>query len=89
MKTKFLKVGMPIMVFILAIAFAFATEKTTAESVSSSIPGYIFENGQCKPASRTCENTGGPVCKQGSLVVHQFTNASNTICSFPMTNWGL
>lgn len=85
MKTKFLKIGMPIMVFMLAIVFAFASEKNTTESEILTTPGYIFQNGMCTLAPRTCSDTPGPVCQVGGLIVHKVNNG--TFCSIPMTNW--
>lgn len=85
MKTSFLKIGMPIMVFMLAIVFAFATEKTTAKNESLTIPGYIEKDDTCELAERTCSDTPGPVCEEGGLTVHRTNNG--TFCSVPMTNW--
>lgn len=78
MKTKVLKFGLPMAVFMLAIVVAFATEKTTTESESLTVPGYIFENGQCKPA-RDCNNVAGAFCMQGSFQVYE-TNLGGTAC---------
>lgn len=84
MKTKIFKIGMPLMVFMLAIVFAFATEKTTAKSESLAIQGYVFKDGTCQ-ISRFCDNTGGPVCRDADgLAVHLQQTAT---CSVQMTQW--
>jgi len=85
MKTKFLKKGLPIMVFMLAIVFAFATEKTTKQNESLAFQGYIEKDGRCQ-ISRFCDNTGGPACKTlDGYTVHLISNG--TFCSVPMTQW--
>lgn len=68
MKTKFSKIGLPIMVFMMAIAFAFASVSTTkVEDVpSTTVPGYIFQNGKCEQVT-TCSTTGGPLCTFGGI----------------------
>lgn len=84
MKTKFLKLGMPLMVFMLAVVFAFASESTPKENESSLIQGYIFENGQCKP-SRKCNNEGVLPCEQGAFQVYM-TNLGGTGCVNELTH---
>jgi hypothetical protein len=85
MKTTFLKIGMPIMVFMLAIVFAFATEKAPSNNESLLVQGYIEKDDTCQ-LSRECDNTGGPVCQtlEGDIV-YRINNG--TFCSEPMTNW--
>lgn len=85
MKTNFLKIGMPIMVFMLAIVFAFATEKTTAKNESLAVQGYIEKDDTCQ-LSILCDNTGGPVCQTlDGFIVHRINNG--TFCSEQMTQW--
>ena len=83
MKTFFLKTSMPIMVFILAIVFAFASDKKE-DNKEQTIPGFIFKDGQCISAKRTCSNTAGPACLEDGLIVHRL---ESTFCDEPMTNW--
>lgn len=84
MKSKFFKIGMPMMVFMMAIAFAFATEKT-ADKSEALVQGYIFKDGICQ-AARSCDNSGGPLCQEDGLTVH-LVNEGDTFCSIPMTQW--
>lgn len=86
MKTKFLKIGMPIMVFLLAIVFAFATEKTTAENESLLISGYIYKDGKCENATRDCSNDGAFHCTEGGLQVYM-NQLSDTVCSVELFHW--
>jgi len=84
MKKKFLNLGMPLMVFMLAVVFAFASEPTTNDNESSLIQGYIFENGQCKPAKK-CNNEGSLPCEQGVFQVYM-TNLGGTSCVNELTH---
>lgn len=85
MKTKIFKIGMPIMVFMMAIVLAFASEKTTAND-ESLIIGYIYENNECKPATRECSNDGAFPCTQGVFQVYM-TNLGGTACLGELTHW--
>ena len=76
------------MVFMMAIVFAFASEKTTVENESAFIPGYIFKEGRCQPASRDCNNLPGPVCQEGGLNVYLMPNKTGTFCSTVLTHFG-
>ena len=75
MKTKVLKFGLPLAVFMLAIVFAFATNSTTkAEDASlASVPGYIFQNGKCERVT-TCSTEEGPLCMYGTTIAHNKIN---------------
>lgn len=88
MKTNFFKFSLPVLVFLTAIVFAYASEKSEKTQETHLVPGFIFQDNVCTEASRECENTGGPTCMQGSLVVHQFKSSDDTICLVPMTDWG-
>ncbi len=85
MRTKIFKIGMPIMAFMMAIVFAFASEKPTTKDKFLPVPGYIFKDGVCQ-TSRSCDNTGGPACQEDGLTVH-LVNNNGTFCSIPMTQW--
>lgn len=75
MKTKILKFGMPLMAFLLAIVFAFATEKGNPVEDDTLIPGYI--KGTCVQQNVNCTpTTGGPVCRYGGKDVFQFNDVS-------------
>lgn len=87
MKTKLLKLAMPLMAFMLAIVFAFATEKPAIESESLVISGYIFKDGVCQEATRDCNNMPGPLCEENGFTVHLQPNSNGTFCSVPLTHW--
>lgn len=86
MKTKFLNFGMPFMVFILAIAFAFASEKSNNEDDSLLITGYVKLNNLCVASTKDCSNSGTFPCIDSGLRVHLIKD-SNTSCSVEMWNW--
>lgn len=64
MRTKILKFGMPLMAFLLAIVFAFATEKSLPEEENALITGYIGTPANCHSQEvKNCTMEFGPVCK--------------------------
>lgn len=77
MRTKILKIGMPIMVFLLAIVFAFATP-TQEEKNNIQIPGYIQELNDCVQRSHNCTTNPGIVCTIGLNTV--YSNKAGTLC---------
>lgn len=87
MKTKILKIGMPIMVFMLAIVFAFATEKNTTEDESLFVKGYILENNTCVSSEKECSNSGTYPCTDGvgGPRVHML-RLGESVCSQPLFN---
>jgi hypothetical protein len=60
MKTKFLKIGMPIAIFALAIMGAYASQKTESESFVPQV-GWIDSPSPCSIAVE-CSTDFGPVC---------------------------
>lgn len=60
MKTKFLKIGMPIAVFALAIAGAFASQKLDNKAATSQL-GWIDSPSPCT-IQVACSDVVGPVC---------------------------
>lgn len=44
MKTGFLKLGMPMMAFLMAVAFAFATEKGSDTERDAPMTAYIYND---------------------------------------------
>ena len=84
MKTNFLKIGMPVLVFMVAIVFAFASEKTTDKN-ESLITGYIYKDGMCQQASKDCNNLSGNMCVTDEFEqVYRFSNPAGTMCSEPL-----
>ncbi|SRX76481.1 DUF6520 family protein [Aequorivita antarctica] len=75
MKTKILKFGMPLMAFLLAIVFAFASEKSEPVEKDTLIPGYI--QGTCELVSVNCSVSGGPVCQYDGKNVTRFKSGNN------------
>lgn len=84
MKTKLLKFGMPLMAFLLAIVFAFATSPEADVEESALVPGYILQNGQCIQV-RTCNDLGGPICMYNGVAVR--AKISDTQCGSFLTHW--
>ncbi len=78
MKTKFLKIGMPLLVFMLAIVFAFATS-TKEEKNSAQIAGYIQQSNDCVQVLHNCTTVSGRVCTtdDGSTI---FRTKAGTLC---------
>lgn len=54
---------MPLMAFLLAIVFAFATEKSTPIEENALVTGYIMTSAGCASAPKDCSENGVPVCK--------------------------
>ncbi len=81
MKTKILKFGMPLMAFLLAIVFAFATEDSNMKS-DALVQGYIFQNNDCITTSKVCNQMGTIACKVGSNQVYSLD--LGTFCSDPL-----
>lgn len=71
MKTKILKFGMPLMAFLLAIVFAFATEKGAPVEENALVTGYIMTSGGCTPAPKDCALNGVPICKFGGRSIYK------------------
>lgn len=63
MRTKILKFGMPLMAFLLAIVFAFATENNVPKD-DALVQGYIFLNNDCITTQSVCNNQGLIPCKE-------------------------
>lgn len=72
MRTKILKFGMPLMAFLLAIVFAFATEKGVPVEDNTLITGYIQNPGSCDPAPKNCSlQLSDVVCTYNGKAVHR------------------
>lgn len=80
MRTEILKKGLPIGAFMLAIAFAFATEKKEIEP-SVLETGEILLNGVCTPNSKECDNIPLVVCRTTSS---QTVFKAGTNCMQPL-----
>jgi len=87
MKTKFLKFGMPFMVFTLAIVFAFATENSDKVDDTLLITGYVLQDGFCVESPKDCSNSGTYPCEDSAGRRVHLIKASDTSCSTAMWNW--
>jgi len=74
------------MAFMLAIVFAFATEKPITENESMLITGYIYKDGKCENSTRNCSNSGQYPCTDGINQVYMH-KLSETVCSQELFNW--
>lgn len=83
MKTKFLKFGLPIAVFALAIFGAFASQKTESKNLALEV-GWVDAPSPCQ-VQVTCSNDLGPVCTmfyQGqNRQVYGKVNLTDPTCS--------
>ncbi len=84
MKTKVLKLGMPLLAFMLAIVFAFASTPETAVGESSLVPGYIQQSGKCVEVT-VCSTKEGPLCMYNGLVAR--TKINNDQCGSFLYHW--
>jgi phage/plasmid-associated DNA primase len=84
MRTKLLKFGMPLMAFLLAIVFAFATNPKTVQEDLALVNGYIMQNGKCTFV-RTCSNVIGPKCTVGGSTLR--TKINETQCGSELYHW--
>lgn len=85
MKSKIFKTGLPIMAFMMAIAFAFASENVTEEEIAP-VLGYIIQNGVCTQVQADCDTDAVIPCTHAAsgLTVFQNRSMSGT-CSVPYT----
>ena len=84
MKTKLLKFGMPLMAFLLAIVFAFATNSKPVPEDIALVNGYIMQNGKCTLV-RTCSTNPGPKCFVGGTILR--TKINETQCGAELFHW--
>lgn len=84
MRIKLLKFGMPLMAFLLAIVFAFATNSKPVPEDMALVNGYIMQNGQCKFV-RQCSTIRGPLCVVGGVTLK--TRINETHCGSDLFHW--
>lgn len=87
MKTKLLKAVLPFLAFIMAAAFAFATDlKPSGDEALTN--EYIFRNGQCQSVSKGCNNLSDTPCTYNvnDTEYQVYSNRIGTSCSSPMTH---
>lgn len=83
MRTKILKFGMPLMAFLLAIVFAFATENNIPKD-DALVQGYIFWNNDCITTTKVCNNQGAIPCQVGGNQVYSLDLGKS--CANAMTH---
>jgi hypothetical protein len=86
MKTEIFKKGLPIMAFLMAIAFAFATEKNETSKEPEAIY-YIMQNGLCSSVDTDCNRVSSIPCVYGVDSKQVFEKRLNsTTCDVPLTH---
>lgn len=75
------------MAFMLAFAFAFATEHRTPKEGNSLVTGYIYNHDQsdCIATVKDCSTILGPVCTIGGEPIFRFKNG--TSCLMQLYEW--
>lgn len=84
MKTIKFKFLLPVMVFMMAIAAAFATQADGQEDFALE-QGYIYVNGVCQPYGK-CDNTQARICTQNGLQVFGKSGGTSCVKTLHM-NW--
>lgn len=90
MKTKFLKLGMPILAFMLAIVFAFASQDSTSLEEEAYVIGFVYNTAgtHCVPANKDCAITGQVPCQQlDGKDIYRVANPAGTMCSIALYEW--
>ncbi|WP_179354369.1 DUF6520 family protein [Winogradskyella vidalii] len=83
MKTKIIKTALPFMVFMLAIVFAFATEKIASNEDEAFVTGYIMQSGLCVPTTKQCDQVNLYPCNFNGEQVFELRDSA-TSCSIPL-----
>jgi len=83
MKTLVLKRVLPLMVFMLAIVFAFASDNKSSNRGDAPITGFIMQSGLCVTAPKDCDQINLYPCKYLGKRVHERRNSA-TVCSIPL-----
>jgi len=78
MKTKIFKTGLPIMAFLMAIGFAFATQNTNSSKDDLSRLGYIRQGNLCVPTPKMCDESNIVPCKYGGVQLYGSNNNGTT-----------
>ncbi len=75
------------MVFMLAIVFAFATEKTTTNDESLLVTGYIMQDGFCVISTTECSIDAAYPCNDSFGRRVHLQKLGDTVCSQPLFDW--
>lgn len=90
MKTKILKFGLPLAVFMLAIMFAFATQDNTSLEEEVYLSGFVYNAAgtRCVSANKDCTPELGIPCQQADgKSIYRFSNPAGTMCSVALYEW--
>jgi hypothetical protein len=83
MRKRILRTVLPLMAFMLAAAFAFATDqKSSNDDAMETL--YIFRNDQCEKITWECNNQSSTPCEYEGYQVYRY--GSTTACSVPLTH---
>lgn len=78
MKTKIFKTGLPIMAFLMAIGFAFATQDTNSSKDDLLRIGYIQQGSLCIATPKMCDESNIVPCKYGGVQLFGSNNNGTT-----------
>tara|TARA_R100000306_G_C4380445_1_gene143999 strand:- start:472 stop:738 length:267 start_codon:yes stop_codon:yes gene_type:complete len=78
MKTVKRKFLLPVMVFLLAIVAAFATQTEKGENLAV-VDGYIYVNDVCQPEGK-CQSFGSIVCTHNGMQVFGKSGSGTDEC---------
>jgi len=84
MRTRIFKIVLPLMAFMLATAFAFATDQKFSGD-DDLVKGYIFQNNHCIFVDQGCNNLSDTPCIYND-VYQIYRENHTTYCSSPMTH---
>lgn len=90
MKTKFLKFGLPLAAFMLAIVFAFATQNRTSLQEEAYLSGFVYDDAktECVTANKDCAIDGTTPCQQSDGEhIYRFSNPAGTMCFTALYEW--
>lgn len=75
------------MAFLLATAFAFATDQKPSGD-GSQTDEYIFRNGKCEPVSAGCNNQSSTPCTymENNVEYQVYAETHTTSCEVPRTH---
>lgn len=91
MKTKVLKFGLPLAVFMMAIVFAFASQNNTSLEEDAFVLGFVYNDAgtQCVQANKDCSFDIGVPCQQldDGKHIYRFSNPAGTMCFETLYEW--
>jgi hypothetical protein len=70
MRKRILRTVLPLMAFLIAAAFAIASDQKPSEG-DVPVTGYIFENNKCTSVPMDCNNIVGTLCTYDGRQVYR------------------